>query len=121
MLPDIWHDHIAHSVPDLDGATARLIQLGFQPAPQSAQLAAPSPGAPLTPTGVANRCVMLRHGYLEITGTIFDSPAAAAVQAAVQRHVGLHLLAFGAGDPEAQAARLESAGFGPATLVRTQR
>jgi hypothetical protein len=119
---DLWHDHVAHSVPDLAAASVRLEQLGFQLTPRSDQLSSASPGGPLVLTGMANRCVMLREGYLEITGTIADdTPTAIAFQSVLTRHVGLHLMALGTPDPEYQVARLQQAGFGPAMLVRTQR
>ncbi|WP_431283134.1 VOC family protein [Humitalea sp. 24SJ18S-53] len=116
---DVWHDHVAHSVPNLDAAKARLEQLGFQLTPQSNQLG----GTPLAETGMANRCVMLREGYLEITGAITDEPrpAVVAFRAGLARHVGLHLMALGTLDPAREAARLEAAGLGPAVLHRTQR
>jgi hypothetical protein len=114
----LWHDHVAHSVPDLDLAQARLEQLGFRLTPQSNQLSAER-----TETGVANRCVMLREGYLEITGAITDEPrpAVTAFRTALARHVGLHLVALGTPDPEREAARLEADGLGPAHIHRTQR
>src|SRR3546814_951187 len=64
QLPDrgeIFLDHLAHFVPSLDCAAAVLEKLGFRLTPFAAQRNRPPNGN--EPSGMANRCVMLREGY----------------------------------------------------------
>src|SRR3546814_3185414 len=66
QLPDrgeIFLDHLAHFVPSLDCAAAVLEKLGFRLTPFAAQRNRTPNGN--EPSGMANRCVMLREGYLE--------------------------------------------------------
>lgn len=117
----LWPDHVAHSVTDLDRAYERLEQLGFALTPRSKQLA-PDADGKLAETGMANHCIMLRRGYLEISGALFDGSAAVAgFRQQIQRHVGLHLIAFGSPDPLAQVERLNRVGFSPASSMNYQR
>lgn len=117
----LWPDHVAHSVTDLDRASDRLRLLGFTLTPRSKQLA-PGADGKLAETGMANHCIMLRRGYLEISGALFDGSAAVAgFRQQLDRHVGLHLIAFGSPDPLSQVERLNGAGFSPASPMNYQR
>lgn len=117
----LWPDHVAHSVTGLDRASDRLRQLGFTLTPRSRQLAPGSDGN-LAETGMANHCIMLRRGYLEISGALFDGSAAVVgFRQQLNRHVGLHLIAFGSPNPPAQVERLNSVGFSPASPMNYQR
>lgn len=114
-------DHVAHWVPDLEAAGAALASLGFVPTPWSEQHAAPEPGAPIAPAGSANRCIMLRSGYLEVLAPLAPTPIGRELQAGIERYVGVHLLAFGSPDTGAEQARLEAGGYPqrpPAALRR---
>ena len=104
-------DHIAHWVPDLEAAGETLASLGFCLTPWSEQHAAAGPGARLAPVGSANRCIMLGSGYLEVLAPLAPTPIGRELQAGIDRYVGVHLLAFGASDTEAEQARLEAGGF----------
>ena len=73
-------DHIAHWVPDLGAASGTLESLGFILTPWSEQHASPRPGAPITPVGSANRCIMLRSGYLEILAPLSLTPIGRELQ-----------------------------------------
>ena len=114
-------DHIAHWVPDLDAASETLASLGFVLTPWSEQHAAPRPGAPTTPVGSANRCIMLRSGYLEILAPLAPTPIGRELQAGIDRYVGVHLLAFGSPDTKAEQARLEALGFPQRPVVALRR
>ena len=114
-------DHIAHWVPDLDAASETLASLGFVLTPWSEQHAAPRPGAPITPVGSANRCIMLRSGYLEILAPLAPTPIGRELQAGIDRYVGVHLLAFGSSDTKAEQARLEALGFPQRPVVALRR
>jgi hypothetical protein len=114
-------DHVAHFVSHIDSASAALEQAGFTLTPFSAQSHRLEPGGPLVPAGSGNRCVMLREGYLEFLTPTADTPIANQLRTAIQRYTGLHLIAFGSADAEADHARLEKNGFTPLPTVALQR
>ena len=114
-------DHIAHWVPDLDAASEPLESLGFVLTPWSEQHASPRPGAPVSPVGSANRCIMLRSGYLEILAPLSSTPIGRELQAGIDRYVGVHLLAFGSPDTKAEQARLAALGFPQRPVVALRR
>lgn len=118
-------DHVAHFVADLDAAAAALAAMGFALTPLSVQRNAGPDGVPV-PAGAANRCAMLARGYLEFLTPMVapDAPAtpiAAELRAAMARHAGVHLLAFGSADIARDRARLAAAGFAPLPPVALQR
>lgn len=112
-------DHIAHFVPDLDGAAARLERLGFVLTPFTAQQNRTAAG--MVPAGMANRCIMLRRGYLEFLTAVSDTELARQFRTATARHVGVHLIAMSVGDPDAAHANLQRNGFQPADPVNLTR
>ena len=114
-------DHIAHWVRDLDAASTTLQSLGFVLTPWSEQHASPRPGSPIAPVGSANRCIMLRSGYLEILAPLAPTPIGRELQAGIDRYVGVHLIAFGSPDTRAEQARLEALGFPQRPLVALRR
>ena len=114
-------DHIAHWVPDLDAASESLESIGFVLTPWSEQHASARPGAPVAPVGSANRCIMLRSGYLEILAPLAPTSIGRELQAGIDRYVGVHLLAFGSSDTKAEQARLEALGFPQRPVVALRR
>ena len=114
-------DHIAHWVPDLDAASATLAALGFVLTPWSEQHASPRPGAPVSPVGSANRCIMLRSGYLEVLAPLAPTPIGRELQTGIERYVGVHLLAFGSSDTKSEQSRLEALGFPQRPVVALRR
>jgi catechol 2,3-dioxygenase-like lactoylglutathione lyase family enzyme len=116
-------DHVAHWVPDIDAASARMEQLGFTLTPYSRQFLPPKPGDPPAPAGTGNRCVMLREGYIEVLGVEqgADTPNAHALRQGMARYVGLHIVCFGEHDPGAVTARLKKEGFDPPPAVALER
>lgn len=114
-------DHVAHFVPDIDRAGRALERLGFTLTPFSAQSHRTDPAGPPIPAGTGNRCVMLESGYLEFLTPTGDTALAAQLRAAIERYVGVHLIAFGTATPEADHARLSRAGFEPLHPVDLQR
>lgn len=114
-------DHIAHFVPDADLASAALTRLGFTLTPFSEQSHRLREDGPLVPAGTGNRCVMFEHGYLEFLTPIRDTPNAAQLRAAMQRYVGVHLIAFGTDDARADHRRLAAASFAPLEPIALQR
>lgn len=118
---ELFLDHIAHFVPDMDAAGTALERLGYTLTPFTHQQNSLKPGEPPVPAGTANRLVMLRRGYLEFLTSVADTPLAQQLRAAVERYVGLHLLAFAVGDAEAAWKRLQEHGFAPTPLVHLTR
>jgi hypothetical protein len=114
-------DHVAHFVPHADAASAALEKAGFTLTPFSAQSHRTEPGGPLMPAGTGNRCAMLQRGYLEFLTPTGDTPIAHQLRSAIQRYVGVHLIAFGTAAPAADHARLARAGFAPLDPVALQR
>lgn len=114
-------DHVAHFVPHIDAASSALEQAGFTLTPFSAQSHRLEPGGPLVPAGSGNRCVMLREGYLEFLTPTADTPIANQLRTAIQRYTGIHLIAFGSADADADHKRLDKNGFTPLPTVALQR
>lgn len=108
-------DHVGHFVPDLGAAAAALEALGFVLTPYSAQ------ATPEGPTGTANRCVMLERGYIELLAPVADTPHARRSREAMARYTGVHILALGTPDAEAERARLARHGFAPLPTVDLER
>ncbi|MFZ9563392.1 MAG: VOC family protein, partial [Burkholderiales bacterium] len=75
----------------------------------------------LVAAGSGNRFVMLREGYLEFLTPTADTRIAQQLRTAIQRYTGLHLIAFGSADAEADHARLDKNGFTPLPTVALQR
>ena len=114
-------DHIAHFVPHIDDASVALERAGFTLTPFSAQSHRLEAGGPLVPAGSGNRCVMLREGYLEFLTPTADTPIAQQLHTAIARYTGVHLVALGTADAQADHARLEREGFAPLPPVALQR
>lgn len=114
-------DHIAHFVPDIDAASRALGRLGFALTPFSLQQHRIEPGAPLTPAGSGNRCVMLQRGYLEFLTPTADTPVAQRMRAAIDRYVGQHLICFGTSESARVHEKLAADGFAPLAPVALQR
>src|SRR3546814_7263498 len=116
---EVFLDHLAHFVPSLACAAAALEKLGFRLTPFAAQRNRTSNGT--EPSGMANRCVMLREGYLEFLTAVSQSELARQFRTATARHVGLHLVALSVGDWQAAQARLASNDFRPNDPVHLAR
>jgi hypothetical protein len=114
-------DHIAHFVPDLEAASAAFESLGFTLTPRSEQMQRPAGGDSLVPAGAANRCVMLERGYLECLTPTADTEIGNQLRGSIARYTGLHLIAFGTADADADYARLTAEHFAPLPPVDLQR
>jgi hypothetical protein len=109
----VFLDHIAWMAPDMKIAEGALGRLGLTLTPYSEHANRDPETGRLEAVGTANRLAMLRVGYLEIltpTGKA-DTRLSAHVQHCIGRHVGVHLAAFSVADAEAEARRIEQAGF----------
>ncbi len=106
----------------MDAASGAFARLGFPLTPFTIHRNEDAAGERV-PTGTANRCAMLRRGYLEILTDVagLDTPFARAHREAVARHEGLHLIAYSVDDTDAEARRLEEAGFAPRPVAHLRR
>src|SRR5579859_589837 len=122
QLPEpgqVFLDHVAHFVPDIEAAAAAMEGCGFRLTPFTAQVNRAEGGS--VPAGTGNRCAMLAAGYVEILAKTSDTPLARQLEARLGRHVGLHLAAFSSADPAAERERLAAAGFPVLPLVDMRR
>jgi hypothetical protein len=118
---EIFLDHLAHFVRDAQAAGRALARAGFAPAPLSIQSNPDPDGGPPRLTGTGNITVMFRRGYVEVLFKTSDTPLAHELDAALDRHSGLHLAAFAVADAAAAHARLDASGFRVRPLVHMQR
>lgn len=115
-------DHLGHFVPDMEEAHRALSRLGFTQTPYTVHRTAPTPGDEPVASGTANRCVMLREGYLEVLCVVDAAqPIGARTQAQLDRYTGLHIVALTDPDALSRRERLAAAGFHPEELVNLRR
>jgi hypothetical protein len=63
------------------------------------------------PFGTANRCIMLRQGYLELIAIVDPSCYSNGLERFLERHPGLHIIALSIGDELENLRRLRQAGI----------
>jgi Glyoxalase-like domain len=112
---ELYLDHVAHFVADLDGAARVCEALGLRVTPASVQR------TPEGPVGASNRCVMLEAGYIELLAPTHDTPTARRMRALMRRYDGVHLVCFGTPDAEGEERRLTAHAFEPQPLVSLSR
>jgi hypothetical protein len=120
----IFLDHVAWMVPDIERASIALERLGLVLTPYSVHANRDPASGKLVPTGTANRLAMLRAGYLEALCRVpgVDTVLSRHFDDCLARYTGVHLIAFGVADAEATSTAIESRGFRmqpPAHLRRT--
>jgi hypothetical protein len=118
----IFLDHVGWFVPDMDEASTALGQLGFPLTPFTVHMNE-QPDGSRVPSGTANRCAMIRRGYLEVLTRVpeVDSAITEQMDAGLARYTGLHLIAFTVADTEAVTARLRETGFAPEAPIALRR
>jgi hypothetical protein len=117
---EVFLDHVGLFVRDLDAAGAGLERLGFDVSPINLQQNADATGV-LRPSGTSNRLAVMRRGFVEILAATHDTPLAAQLNAAIERHQGIHLIALSHADVPAQRRRLGAAGFRMQEVVQLRR
>ena len=117
---EIFLDHVGHFVRDAEAARSALERCGFAPTPISIQVNTDH-ARRAQPTGTGNITVMLQHGYAEILFKTSDTALSRELDAAIERHAGVHLAAFAVADAERAQQRLAESGFRVRDLVRMQR
>lgn len=120
---EIFLDHVAWFVPDIDAASEAFTRLGFPLTPYSVHGDRDPDTGELKPTGSANRLMMLPIGYLEILIAVdgIDSYVTQHLKACLARYTGVHLVAFTVADGEAEGRRLAEEGFDILPTVNLRR
>lgn len=104
-------DHAGLAGPDIAALHAAYEALGFTLTPLARQSGRLRADGPVVQWGTANRCAMLRHGYIELLGIVDPAAPANGLDAFLARYPGLHILALGIDDEDAALARLRRAGL----------
>lgn len=117
---EIFLDHVGHFVRDGEAASRALAHCGFAPTPISIQVNSDATGA-LRPTGTGNVTAMLSRGYLEVLFKTSDTPLSRELEAALERHAGVHLAALAVADAAKAQRRLATDGFAVRELMQMQR
>lgn len=101
--PELTLDHVALVVSDLDRAAEIYSRMGFNLSPRSSHKGKLQPDGPVEPWGTGNHCAMFATGYLEILGITDKDRHSEHVQVLLDEYEGLHLIALGCGDANAEA------------------
>lgn len=109
-------DHVGIAAHDLAALAVTYAGLGFTLTPLARHAGKLTPDGPVVPFGTGNRCAMLGApgrpaGYLELIARIDPAAPANSLDRFLQRYEGIHIVAFGIDDEQAELARLRTAGF----------
>lgn len=104
-------DHIGLCTGDGPALWAAYERLGFVLSPLARQSGRRTPDGPVEPFGTGNRCAMLRRGYIELLALIDPALPDNGLKRFLARYTGMHILALGMEDAEANLARLRRAGI----------
>jgi hypothetical protein len=118
---EVFLDHIAHFVPDVEAATRALLRVGFAPTPVSIQFNPDPAGGPPRLTGTGNVTAMFANGYIEMLFKTANTPLVAEMETGMARYRGVHLAAFAVADARSAHRRLAGDGFRVRPLVEMQR
>ena len=118
----IFLDHVGWFVSDMEAVASRFMKLGLPMTPLTVHMNEHADGSRV-PSGTANRCSMIRRGYLEVLVTVegVDTPLTRQMNSGLSRYEGLHLVAFSVEDTTQAAERLQTAGFAPVPPVALRR
>jgi catechol 2,3-dioxygenase-like lactoylglutathione lyase family enzyme len=114
-------DHIGIAAPDLAAAASVYERLGFNLTALQQQAGPLEPDGPVVLWGSANRCAMLEEGYLEIIGIVDPALYDNQLGQFLARYHGIHIMALGVDDAEAQLKRLRQAGLAVKGIRPMQR
>jgi hypothetical protein len=104
-------DHAGVAGRDLDLLAAAFERLGFTLTPRARHSGRRTPDGPVEAFGTANRCIMLRQGYLELIAIVDPSCYCNGLERFLARRPGLHIIALSIGDEMANLRRLRQAGI----------
>jgi len=131
MAPAVLRDLALNTATSLDhvGVVARepgplfaaFQRLGFTLTPVSRQSGRLRADGPIEPWGTGNRCAMLREGYIELLGMFDPALPANGLDRFLARYAGMHILALGIDDEEANLERLRRAGLDIPGVLHLER
>ncbi|WP_433247449.1 VOC family protein [Streptosporangium sp. CA-135522] len=123
MAHDIdYIDHTGILTRDLDKLEERYEAFGFTLSPRSRHMLNDSPGAPLVPTGTANRCALFGESYIELLGIVDESaPDPWQAKRVADQYEGFRILNVGCGDAEEVYRRLGEAGLSSSGVLSLER
>jgi hypothetical protein len=104
-------DHVGICARDPAPLWAAYESLGFHLTPVAQQSGRRSPDAPVELLATANRCAMLREGYVELLAILEPGRFDNGLERLLVRYAGMHILAFGIADAQTELARLRRAGI----------
>ena len=81
-------DHAGVAGHDLDSLAAAYERLGFTLTPRARHSGRRKPDGPVEPFGTANRCIMLRQGYLELIAIVDPNCYGNGLERFLARHPG---------------------------------
>ncbi len=103
-------DHVGIAGPDLGALGTTYERLGFALTPIARHSGRKTPEGPIVPFGTGNRCAMLRDGYVELIAVVDAESFTNSLEFSLARYAGLHILALGIDDEEANLARMRTGG-----------
>lgn len=103
-------DHVGIAGADLGKLSTAYEELGFALTPIARHSGRRTPDGPVVPFGTGNRCAMLREGYLELIAVVDPESFTNSLESSLARYAGLHILALGIDDEEANLARMRAGG-----------
>ena len=104
-------DHVGICARELAPMVAQFEALGFSLSPIAQQSGRPTPDAPVELYATGNRCAFLQHGYIELLAILEPGRFDNGLGRFMARYEGLHILAMGMDDAEANLARMRKAGI----------
>ena len=118
----IFLDHVGWFVPDIEVASDAFNRLGLPLTPFTVHMNEQPDGSRVA-SGTANRCAMIRRGYLELLTRVPEVQTAitAEMDAGLARYTGLHLIAFSVGDTDVATESLIASGFLPEPPIALRR
>lgn len=113
-------DHVGLYAHDMGAAAALYERLGFQLTPLSQHSGTHAVTREVVKAGIANRCAMLGHGYIELVAVVDPALDLRGIPDGLARYAGMHIIAFDTAQPEQRIAALREAGFAaePGVLQR---
>jgi hypothetical protein len=114
-------DHAGLMGPDIAALHAQYQALGFTLTPLARQSGRLQADGPVVQWGTANRCAMLRDGYIELLGIVDPAAPPNGCDAFIARYAGMHILALAIDDEAAALARLRRAGIDIAGVLHLVR
>lgn len=119
----VFFDHVAWLVNDMDAASVVFERLGFILTPYSIHGNRDPETGDRIPQGTANRLTMLRTGYIELLYESGDvmAPVVEDLRARLARYEGVQLIVFTEADAEAAYKRISDNGISVQPMVQLRR